>query len=111
MTFHQYLISFLAGKPLFGFKGCIKEPKLKNQALPFSGTSDIVQSVAAHKVGPNCKDSGLCSEDKCPRFSVCMNTLSSYHCQCLAGHYGMEIILFSFLIHSHLNSILYSHVA
>ncbi|XP_066917747.1 protocadherin Fat 1-like [Clytia hemisphaerica] len=76
------------GKPLFGFKGCIKEPKLNNQPLPFSGTSDIVQSVAAHKVYPNCKDSGLCSEEKCPRFSVCMNTLSSYHCQCLPGHYG-----------------------
>lgn len=76
------------GTPFSGFKGCIKEPRLNNQPLPFSGSNDIVLSVDARKVEPECKDSGRCSDDNCPRFSVCMNTLSNFKCHCLPGHFG-----------------------
>lgn len=85
------------GTPFSGFKGCIKEPRLNNQPLPFSGTNDIVSSVDARKVKPECRDSGRCSDQNCPRFSVCMNTLSKFKCHCLTGHYGMCLFtLFSF---------------
>ena len=71
-----------------GFKGCMKELKLGKKVLPFSGSNDVIVSVDVQNVQPDCKDSGRCAMNKCPLFSDCINTLSSYKCKCLPGHFG-----------------------
>lgn len=72
----------------------MKAPKLNKKLLPFSGTNDMVASVDANNVQPDCKDSGRCAANKCPLFSDCVNTLSAYKCKCLPGHYGIKTFSF-----------------
>ena len=72
-----------------GFKGCLRHAKLNGKLLPWSGNNSLVSSSRSYGVKRFCKDSDACKTTKCPLFSDCINTLSSYRCQCMPGHTGI----------------------
>ncbi len=63
--------------------------KLNGKILPWNGNNSLVSSAKSFGVKKSCKDSGACLPTSCPLFSDCVNTLSSYRCQCLPGHSGL----------------------
>ena len=71
-----------------GFRGCLRDAKLNGQLLPWNGNNSVISSGRSYGVKRSCKDSGACKTTKCPLFSDCINTLSSYRCQCMPGHTG-----------------------
>eukprot|EP00794_Sanderia_malayensis_P006790 gene6790-7556_t len=77
------------GKAENGFKGCMRHAKLNDQILPWSGNNSLVSSGRSYGVKKSCKDSDACRRTSCPLFSECINTLSSYRCQCMPGHTGL----------------------